>query len=117
MRTSFSTEASFSTTIGLPDEELEAHCSDGLSLRGIDVLVITSGHEATDHRVYGKQAVSLRQFGANVTVVGALEHRIPGNVPVLAVPKPASRLDALSLPAMALLMGGSQASRGHYSFP
>ena len=56
------------------------------------MLVVTSGHEATDHRVYAKQALSLREFGANVTVVGSLEHPIPGKVPVLNVSRPGSRL-------------------------
>jgi glycosyltransferase involved in cell wall biosynthesis len=90
MTTSFNTEGSLPTT-RFTHEQLEAHRSNALSLHGIDVLVITSGHEATDHRVYGKQALSLKASGANVTVIGSLEHRIPGNVPVLAVAKSGSR--------------------------
>jgi glycosyltransferase involved in cell wall biosynthesis len=55
------------------------------------VLVITSGHEATDHRVYAKQACSLRQLGANVTVVATINPGAVAQVPVLAVPRPLSR--------------------------
>jgi glycosyltransferase involved in cell wall biosynthesis len=92
MTTSFSDEASLPNTIGISDDQLEDHCPNVLSLYAVDVLVITSGHEATDHRVYGKQALSLRQSGANVTVVGTLEHRTPGEVPIIPVAKSASRL-------------------------
>jgi glycosyltransferase involved in cell wall biosynthesis len=61
-------------------------------LTGVKVLVITSGHEATDHRVYAKQALSMNKLGANVTVVGKLERSTPGAVPVLILPGPSSRL-------------------------
>ena len=69
-----------------------AGSSDAVSLRGVQVLVVTSGHEATDHRIYSKLAISLKQLGADVRVVGALEHRVPGDVPVIALSKPKSRL-------------------------
>ncbi|RMF83097.1 MAG: glycosyltransferase [Nitrospinota bacterium] len=61
-------------------------------LQGIRVLVVTSGHEATDPRIYSKQAVSLQNLGARVTVVGKLEQGIPAEVPVQRVPTPSSRL-------------------------
>jgi len=61
-------------------------------LNGVKVLVITSGHEATDQRVYAKQALSINRLGANVTVVGKLERSTPGAVPVLTLPGPSSRL-------------------------
>jgi glycosyltransferase involved in cell wall biosynthesis len=60
-------------------------------LSGVNVLVMTSGHEATDHRVYAKQALSMYKLGANVTVVGKLERSAPGAVPVLTMPGPSSR--------------------------
>jgi glycosyltransferase involved in cell wall biosynthesis len=92
MTVSFSTKASVSTAPTLEADELSVRRSDALCLKDVDVLVVTSGHEATDHRIYGKQAVSLKRFGANVTVVGSLEHPVPGKVPVLSVSKPGSRL-------------------------
>jgi glycosyltransferase involved in cell wall biosynthesis len=92
MTASFSSKTFVSMAPTLGADEVKVRCSDALCLTDIDVLVVTSGHEATDHRVYGKQALSLKQFGANVTVVGSLEHQIPANVPVLAVSKPGSRL-------------------------
>jgi glycosyltransferase involved in cell wall biosynthesis len=92
MTASFSSKALVSTAPTLEADEMKVKRSDALCLTDIDVLVVTSGHEATDHRVYGKQAASLKQFGANVTVVGSLEHPIPGKVPVLSVSKPISRL-------------------------
>ena len=92
MTTSFSAEASLPTPAEFADKHLEAQCSVEPALLGVEVLVITSGHEATDHRVYGKHALSLRDSGANVTVIGALEHGVPGNVPIIAVSKSASRL-------------------------
>jgi glycosyltransferase involved in cell wall biosynthesis len=88
----FSTEARVASAINLAEFELERARSDGCCLSGVRVLVITSGHEATDHRIYGKEAVSLERFGADVTVVGVLQHSIPGTVPVVSVPKARSRL-------------------------
>jgi glycosyltransferase involved in cell wall biosynthesis len=65
--------------------------SRALSLKGLNVLIVTSGHEAMDHRIYAKEACSLSRFGAKVTVVGFRDGDGRGAVPVLAVPKPASR--------------------------
>jgi glycosyltransferase involved in cell wall biosynthesis len=61
-------------------------------LDGVKVLVVTSGHEATDHRVYAKQALSIKRLGAKVSVVGKLERGAPGAVPVLTLPAASSRL-------------------------
>jgi glycosyltransferase involved in cell wall biosynthesis len=61
-------------------------------IEAVSVLIITSGHEATDPRIYAKQAHSLQRFGAMVTVVGKLEYSTPGEVEVLVVPKLRSRL-------------------------
>jgi glycosyltransferase involved in cell wall biosynthesis len=65
--------------------------SGALPLKGLNVLIVTSGHEAMDHRIYAKEACSLKSFGANVTVVGFRDGDGRGAVPILAVPKPASR--------------------------
>ena len=70
---------------------------EDVSLRGVQVLVVTSGHEATDHRVYSKLALSLKRLGADVRVVGALTHPVPGDVAVLAIATPRSRLDRFLL--------------------
>jgi glycosyltransferase involved in cell wall biosynthesis len=61
-------------------------------LRGIKVLIITSGHDATDHRVHNKLACSLKRMGAGVAIVGMLEHRDPGEVEIIRIPKPATRM-------------------------
>jgi glycosyltransferase involved in cell wall biosynthesis len=86
----------FSTTRAGASNSRESHnmprSSDQVSLKGINVLIVTSGHEATDPRIYAKQACSLHRLGAQVTVVGKLEYSNPGEVEVLAVPKPSSRL-------------------------
>ena len=60
-------------------------------LAGVRVLVITSGHEALDGRVYAREASGLERLGADVTVVGKWTTGTPGRVPVLAVPPPSSR--------------------------
>jgi glycosyltransferase involved in cell wall biosynthesis len=60
-------------------------------LDGVKVLIMASGHEATDPRIY-KQASSLQGLGANVTIVATLAHANPGQVSVLTVRKPSSRL-------------------------
>ena len=41
---------------------------------------MTSGHEATDSRIYGKEAQGVQRLGAEVTVVGKLERGRAGPV-------------------------------------
>jgi glycosyltransferase involved in cell wall biosynthesis len=60
-------------------------------LAGLRVLVLTSGHEATDGRIYS-EATSLQDFGAAVTVVGKLTQGKPGDVAILQLPAARSRL-------------------------
>jgi glycosyltransferase involved in cell wall biosynthesis len=75
----------------------QAQATSGISrlpsvtLEGVKVLIVTSGHEATDPRVYVKEACSLRRLGADVTVVGKLENGTPGEVEILKVPTPSRR--------------------------
>lgn len=58
-------------------------------LAGLRVLVLTSGHEALDARVYGREAKSLEALGATVTIVGKLTRGTPDSVEVLPI-RPAS---------------------------
>lgn len=57
-------------------------------------MIITSGFDLTDHRIYGKQGRSLKRLGADVTLVGTLERGSPSDfeVRMVMVPKSASRL-------------------------
>lgn len=55
------------------------------------LLVLTTGHEATDARIYVKQASQLQRLGIDVTVVGKLEYTRSGAVPVVVIPAPRSR--------------------------
>src|SRR5262245_54487881 len=63
----------------------------GVRLDGVSVLIVASGHEATDPRIY-KQASSLQGLGASTTVVATLERGNPHEVRVLTVQKASSRL-------------------------
>jgi glycosyltransferase involved in cell wall biosynthesis len=72
------------------DESLPAPATP--SLKNMNVVIVTSGHDVTDSRIYSKLACSMAQMQANVTVVGKLEGRDPGQVKLVIVPKPASRL-------------------------
>jgi glycosyltransferase involved in cell wall biosynthesis len=63
----------------------------GSQLDGVCVLIMASGHAATDPRIC-KQVRSLQGLGAQVTVVAALERGTPQKVRVLVVEKPSSRL-------------------------
>jgi len=65
---------------------------DAPLLKGISVLVVTSGHDATDHRIHNKLACSLKRMGADVAVVGHLEHPDPGEVRIITVPKATTRM-------------------------
>ncbi|WP_447979328.1 glycosyltransferase [Candidatus Nitrospira bockiana] len=67
-------------------------------LKGVTLLVMTSGHEVTDHRVYAKQVRSFLLMGARVTLVGYAEPAARARLErverlhLLTVPKPSSRL-------------------------
>ena len=61
-------------------------------LLGVRVLVMTSGHDVSDPRIYVKQARSLRQLGARVAIAGAVYKTAPTDVVILPVSKPSSRL-------------------------
>ena len=66
--------------------------SAGRPLEGLRVLVLTSGHDVSDPRIYVKQARSLRRLGAHVTIAGAVYKTAPTDVKVLPVSKAPSRL-------------------------
>jgi hypothetical protein len=60
-------------------------------LVGLNVLIVTSGHELTDSRIYSKEACSIHELGANVILVGRVEETKPGAIEMLPVAKPSSR--------------------------
>jgi len=60
-------------------------------LEGMRVLVLTSGHEALDARVYGREARSVRAMGATVVVVGKLTRGTPDTVEVWLIPPASNR--------------------------
>jgi glycosyltransferase involved in cell wall biosynthesis len=64
-------------------------------LRGVRVLLMTSGHKASDSRVYDKEAVSLAERGARVTVIGQEPKVRPGEdgIRLITIPKPKNKLD------------------------
>lgn len=64
----------------------------GPPLRSLRLLVITSGHEVNDSRVYAREAKSMRALGADVTIVGKLERGTAEGVRALLVPPAGSRL-------------------------
>ncbi|MBX3348451.1 MAG: glycosyltransferase [Nitrospira sp.] len=72
-------------------------------LNGIHVLILTSGHDVTDHRIYHKQAKTLSQLGAAVTIVGKTERGSPTDIQILPVDAASSRLTRfLLMPWMCL---------------
>lgn len=56
------------------------------------MLIVTSGHDLTDSRIYSKQACSIQLLGANVTLVGQLEGEQSAQIGTVRVRKPSSRL-------------------------
>jgi len=61
-------------------------------LAGVRLLVMTSGHDVSDPRIYIKQARSLRRLGARVAIAGAVYKTAPTDVVILPVSKPGSRV-------------------------
>lgn len=64
----------------------------GPDLTGLRVVVLTSGHEVLDGRIYAREAASLKAMGADVTVVGKCTRGTPGEVRVRAIRPAGSRL-------------------------
>jgi glycosyltransferase involved in cell wall biosynthesis len=62
-------------------------------LRGISVVILTSGHDALDARVYDREARSLQEMGAKVVVVAAHGRGKPGPVTIVPIKTPRSRLE------------------------
>ena len=60
-------------------------------LAGMHVLVLTSGHHLGDARVYARHAHGIRNLGAEVTMVGAVNGTPPVNMRVIAFTTPRSR--------------------------
>lgn len=61
-------------------------------LTGVSVLVLTSGHEVLDGRIYDREACGLHGLGAEVVVVGRCTRGTPGEVPVLPIAAASTRL-------------------------
>lgn len=80
------------TLTGIAENDIWLKTEKESVLDGIRVLIITSGHDATDHRIYDKLARSLKRRGADVTIVGKLEHPDPGEVKIIRIPRPSSRI-------------------------
>ena len=64
-------------------------------LAGIRVLIVTSSHEATDHRIRDKEARSLAAAGASVTIIGANPHagEADNGIMIVEAPKATARLE------------------------
>ena len=76
---------------GLVSTREEIAASGAPDLTGLRVLVLTSGHEALDGRVYDREARALHALGASVTVVGKHTRGTPNEVPVVPIAPPRSR--------------------------
>ena len=61
------------------------------------MVVLTSGHEALDARVYGREASSLAELGFDIVVVGTWTRGSPGRVPVIPIPASRSRVTRFTL--------------------
>jgi glycosyltransferase involved in cell wall biosynthesis len=77
------------TTVQAP---VEVEPSISQPLEGLRVLILTSGHDVSDPRIYVKQGRSLRSLGARVTITGAVYKTAPTDVTILPVSKARSRL-------------------------
>lgn len=75
---------------GFSEDDLSAHAKPFLNQ--MNVVIMTSGHDVTDSRIYSKLACSIAKMQANVSLVGKLEEKAPGSIRILTVPKPSSRL-------------------------
>lgn len=61
-------------------------------LDGVRVLIVTSGHDVSDHRVYDKLALSLQKMGAKTVIAGSSAFDFRGHVKIIKVPPPSGRL-------------------------
>lgn len=63
-------------------------------LDGIQVIILTTGHQVTDHRIYDKEACSLSALGASVVIIGNHPDRqvSTNNIKIMNVPAPGNRI-------------------------
>ncbi len=64
----------------------------GRMLEGLRVIMLTSGHEAMDSRIYGRLALSLKQMGADMKIIGRGQPGIKAGVEIIALRGSGSRL-------------------------
>ncbi len=62
-------------------------------LKGLRILLMTSGHDVSDSRVYHRIALSIKKKGAIIYIVGEKNHVMSSmeNINIIAMPKPTSR--------------------------
>src|SRR5438445_7769910 len=80
--------SAISTTRRLAD----AQQSEQRMLAGIRALLITSGHRATDPRVYAREACGLADLGAEVAIAAMHDGSGPNRVRIIPLAPPSSRL-------------------------
>ncbi|GJQ22983.1 MAG: glycosyltransferase [Planctomycetia bacterium] len=63
-------------------------------LNGVQVIILTTGHHATDHRIYDKEACGLSALGASVTIIGNHpDKKLPtNNIKIVNIPAPGNRI-------------------------
>lgn len=63
-------------------------------LDGIQIIILTTGHQVTDHRIYDKEACSLSELGASVVIIGnhADHQASPNNIMIRNVPEAGNRI-------------------------
>lgn len=62
-------------------------------LAGLRVNIVSSGHDALDHRLFDKEARSLKDYGACVRIIAPYStHEVRDDVEIVPVPTPTSRL-------------------------
>ena len=60
------------------EDDLSSHAKP--FLKQMNVVIMTSGHDVTDSRIYSKLACSIAKMQANVSLVGKLEGKTPGTI-------------------------------------
>ncbi len=81
------------------------------------VVVMTSGHEPFDDRIYYKEVLSLRDAGYNVTLIAPWRKKIKFEVlKFINVPKPKNRLERFFLTTFRILLKAVKEDATIYHF-
>ncbi len=69
-------------------------------IKRLSIIYLTTGHEVTDHRIYDKEALSLSELGATVTIIGKHSYNVSNSkITIVRLASPKNRIQRFFIQA------------------